>query len=581
MAVDFIHLRDTNMASLADASRAWIALARSLDRGQNEYLTGVMAGVRNAGWSGEAADAAHRQLVATNQLLHLAVVEATSVASILDSAHTMFTGAQRKLLAAVAAANQVGLSVSDTGAVSAPPPATAADRHDPSYAQVMAQNVATAEADIRAALKAANEADGRVRDALGTVLFDSESVFSGGDKHPVVDAAQAAKTAADLAGFAPGGIPPKDIAKDPVAVNKWWKSLTPEQQTLIVNAYPDKIGDLNGIPSAARDQANRVSLDQRILDLQGQDNSGIAPDISKVRDELKNARSLVDVLTSPNANIAGPPLLLHYSLDGQNMKGQAVIALGDPDHAAHNALMVPGSNTDMQGLWSNVREASHLQAQMNAVGGAGGNSTIVWFGYSAPHLPGNGGVDTWGQAATPGAANEGAPKLNAFVDGLRATETVPGTTITAIGHSYGNAVVGAAAVSGGLHVDRIVAVAAPGLMVHQASELPVPVYVLHHDPKDGISTFANESLGYDPNTAAFGAHMVASGGATDHNHYWLPGSQALDNQARIAVGLPPQGSAPYEHAAHGPIDPLAPFRAVIPSDPFDPDWHWTPPLPLP
>ena len=140
-----------------------------------------------------------------NQLLHVFVVEATSIASILDSAHTRFTAAQKQLLAAVSAANQAGLHVSDTGAVSAPP-ATPADRHDPMYAPVMAQNVATAEADIAAALKAANEADGKVSKALGTVSTDSTAAFSGRDIHPVVDAAQAAKTAAELAGFQPGQI---------------------------------------------------------------------------------------------------------------------------------------------------------------------------------------------------------------------------------------------------------------------------------------------------------------------------------------------------------------------------------------
>ncbi|MEU9499712.1 hypothetical protein [Streptomyces sp. NPDC048196] len=69
---------------------------------------------------------------------------------------------------------------------------------------------------------------------------------------------QAARDAArEVAGFShldEDSIPSK---KDPKENAKWWASLSPQEREEYIDAYPDRIGWLDGTPSADRDEATR------------------------------------------------------------------------------------------------------------------------------------------------------------------------------------------------------------------------------------------------------------------------------------------------------------------------------------
>src|SRR5690606_29303411 len=84
----------------------------------------------------------------------------------------------------------------------------------------------------------------------------------------------AAALSAFVPGFDPddptaGYVPESDIPSadtDPAEVNRWWKSLTWDQQQYLIHHYPELIGNLDGIPIMARDQANRAHLAQAMRD---------------------------------------------------------------------------------------------------------------------------------------------------------------------------------------------------------------------------------------------------------------------------------------------------------------------------
>ncbi|GAA5022678.1 hypothetical protein GCM10025734_79180 [Kitasatospora paranensis] len=50
---------------------------------------------------------------------------------------------------------------------------------------------------------------------------------------------------------------------DPRQAAAWWAALTPDQQQSLSALHPEEIGRLDGLPSAVRDRANRLLLEQQ------------------------------------------------------------------------------------------------------------------------------------------------------------------------------------------------------------------------------------------------------------------------------------------------------------------------------
>jgi hypothetical protein len=53
-----------------------------------------------------------------------------------------------------------------------------------------------------------------------------------------------------------------DSGTDPHQVHRWWESLPPEERERLADEQPERIDNLNGIPVAIRDPANRRVMDQ-------------------------------------------------------------------------------------------------------------------------------------------------------------------------------------------------------------------------------------------------------------------------------------------------------------------------------
>jgi hypothetical protein len=270
------------------------------------------------------------------------------------------------------------------------------------------------------------------------------------------------------------------------------------------------------LPTQARDDANRHALRNLIG---GQDN----PDqrLTKLLGQLEDAESH-----------PAPQRLYLLGIDN-HADGRAIVAVGNPDTAAHTAVVVPGVNTELDDMAGQIGRAGNLrQAADDLTPGAGDVAVVAWLGYDTP-------------GANPGAlggghANAGAPLLDRFVDGLRTSHEGERGHLTVVGHSYGSTVVGTASSGGyGFAADDIVVAGSPGMRVDNVSDLNIDARHVWAGAAKGddisgwLSGFAHNT---EPHKEEFGANRFTTD-TTGHSDYWKPNSESLRNQARIVVGM--------------------------------------------
>lgn len=254
---------------------------------------------------------------------------------------------------------------------------------------------------------------------------------------------------------------PKD--KTPAERKAWWESLTQEAREEYLAVFPDRIGNLDGIPSDARDAANRDNLQLLIGKLSAQDDG-------ESRTRLEGLREIDRQLRSVDPRV--PPMYLLGIGDEGN--GRAIVAYGNPDTARNVSAYVPGLGTALDKGFA-VNDLA--RARETAVGAREydpSSASIVWLGYDAPQLSagdiaGNSDVMFADRAVT------GATAYNEFMAGISATNQGEDPHVTAIGHSYGSLTVGQAAQRhGGIPgADDIVLVGSPGTGAKTADELGV------------------------------------------------------------------------------------------------------------
>jgi hypothetical protein len=528
--VTFAQLRDAKLEPLSDAVTAWTQLVKKLETAEDDYRAKVLKPLRDSRWRGKTAMAALQVLIPFTQYFRVSATEASAIASVLHSGHGKFAAAQRKLKNAMESASGLRLNVREDGSIHLPP-------MDAADANRLKAQAGVIHGQLKQAVKEATDADNNISQALGKLGPEILDRPNAG-----LDAAKDAKMAAGLAGFDKNNIPPKGIDSPKEAAN-WWKSLPEEQRHLMMNAYPEKIGWLNGIPSEDRDEANRVSLNNRIAQLEEQ--KGMFNNAE--RKELKTLTALQSQLGRLDA--AGKDAYL-LGIDTKSPDGRAMVAIGNPDHAKHTGVVVPGMTNNLDNFGATVDRADRLSAQANQYA-PGEVSTIAWLGYNAPDQ-----VDGAGNAD----AAKGASALNQAVDGIRQAQSDAGLQnghVTAVGHSYGSVVIGEAAKNGGLHVNDIAVAGSPGMHVNHASDLhvgdrhvwveaargdPVPEAgrSFHGGPGEPLQpTHYNRDGTYTtrivPSDSQFGGNQMKTD-TSGHSGYWHQGSQSLDNQAKVIAG---------------------------------------------
>ncbi|WP_324289897.1 alpha/beta hydrolase [Microbacterium sp. SL75] len=284
----------------------------------------------------------------------------------------------------------------------------------------------------------------------------------------------------------------------PADVASWWSGLDGDQQEALVHAAPAVIGNLGGVAYRARDEANRIVLDQAIADAK-RSPLDKSEQIAALEALKKSAQShtLVSVVLDE------PPL--------------AQVAVGDLDAARNVSFIVPGMNSNVAGdMATYVDAAKQLQyAQRRAGGGELGDyAVIAWLGY---HPPTN---DMPVDVAFNGKAEAGAPALSKDLTSMAAVHEASGipASVSVIAHSYGTNVAALALTDA--HADHVVLLGSAGVdnQVDNVADLNVPpgqVFAsqARHDgwaPVGQITSYVVLDGRVDPTATSFGAREFSS-----------------------------------------------------------------------
>lgn len=322
----------------------------------------------------------------------------------------------------------------------------------------------------------------------------------------------------------------------PSQVNDWWTSLTDAQRQNIINKHPAWIGNLDGIPSNDRYQANliwlpiiKAEIDQKVRDFDQpttRSNNGgggatwTNPEYQALLQRQRDVNSLYNMFLDGDgkpkvlddkgkpAAVDGRTLLV---LDNSGDHFRAAVASGDVDNAAHIVVSTPGmdSTVDNGLAKSNGDPAKYVNGTENIMKESGlgwstaknkGQETVAgvtWLGYDAP---------TAGNVWHSTEAQEGGKKLASFYEGLQ--ETHQGDPhLMAAGHSYGSLVNGYALQnSSSSPVDDFSVWGSPGVGTTDASDL-------HMLPDHMFSTTAGNDViarsGYYGGTTGFDSDFTA------------------------------------------------------------------------
>ncbi|MGW0548993.1 alpha/beta hydrolase [Streptomyces altiplanensis] len=529
MASQFGVLMKQDFSDLEAAADSWRALAKSLETGQVQHRRQVTGPLHASGWEGTDATYGFMMMEDNERKLGNAQSQVSSIATVLKGTCEKMQLAQQNLRKAVREAEADRYAVDDDGWVSDPTDdnMSSAERHDPDYQR---------------SRQARSGPLGEYRARIDQAIADAESASDEGKAllHQIdtfdLDKVYGSKSAQDDAKLVAGsyGIDEKDIPsnKDPRQNAAWWKSLTPEQQQMYMDAYPQKVGWLDGIPSADRDEANRKSIELSLGAYREKEQAGqlgIHDDrqysgLLKLQDELDKA----DGATRPSSQ------LYVLGIDAEKGDGRALVARGNPDTADNTAIQVPGTGNDLTNIDDQLNRADRLQGAAMKADPAASTSVVAWLGYDAPEADGS--------VVTTGRAEDGAQDLRGFTRGLRESHQGEPTHMTVLGHSYGSTMVGAAASGGdGLGADDVVVVGSPGMTVDHASDLNMDaghVWAGYAEDDPVTDEAADLTLGENPAEEEFGGR-VFDVDTEGHSGYWDEGSESLRNQGRIIVGQPP------------------------------------------
>ncbi|HET8960516.1 alpha/beta hydrolase [Nocardioides sp.] len=363
----------------------------------------------------------------------------------------------------------------------------------------------------------------------------------------------------------------------PTEVNAWWDGLSHQQQQAVIAASPGSIGNRDGVPPWARDQANHLALDRDLADWEYLEQRDLLT--SDEERWLENARSARDAVETIEAGLdpvtrEGVTSQL-YAYDPTAFEGDGAVAVaaGNLDTADNVAVVVPGFGTDGESAPYQAARALTLYESSRFLGATETNASMFWIGYDAPdNMPWDEGWDAAG-VVTEDMATRGGERLADTLDGLRSARDGEPAHLTAIGHSYGSTTTGHAAHDQGIPVDDLVLVGSPGAGGGTDTAGDTGVATDHvwagANSRDPIANLGNHGwvhgetafgagLGDDPAEDDFGAHRFRAESTTraddaigldafdDHSKYFDHDTEALYNISQIVNG----NYDAVEHADH-------------------------------
>lgn len=505
-------------------------LAGELDRIEGDIRRATTFG---GTWTGDAADAAARPIRMLADTVDIQVDSYRKVSACAAVVVPRLRALHAELEAAHTRADEHGLIIGADGAVTGSPGRAGAEFESARSALRMR---------LDTLLRCAQELDREAASMLARALPD-ESCSS---------ATQFVSSSTRFPELGPIPGP----GSDPGAVAAWWSSLDPFDRTVLLTEYPERVGGLDGVPSEARDLANRALLGierERLTgvalllqeELEGNMFGGL---ISNADAGLAQTLNKLGALDEIDRTLVLDDRRL-LALDMTGREAMAVVAVGDVDTADHIAVFTPGAGSTVQGnLHGYDQQVSALrdeaQRELGRVDrGSETVAAVTWMNYQAPHFG-------WGLAFTERSpvsdlsATLAAPRLTTFLDGLDASRPDSPPHVTVVGHSYG-ALVASLALQQGADADKAVFVGAPGLGTSDVGTLgmaPGSMYLIEADEDliadtgifggdpsrlpglTRLSSDAGEDLSGDLRTGSVG-----------HSSYLVPGSMSTYNIAVVVA----------------------------------------------
>ncbi|MFD8865535.1 alpha/beta hydrolase [Streptomyces sp. NPDC059590] len=600
--MDYSTLKSLKPSEFEDAAGGYRTLGEMASQAKDDIEQQVTAGMRKS-LEGKAVDEAVRKLrkLATN--FHYAQVECALITTALNSLAYELRAAKNKLDAAVEDAAAAQFTVGSDGSVSYPsagdkvdgkvpeggtvkgiarkstgnPIDPAGDANDTAKAlERQASNLhdnpnyapASAIADrIAQAVHQATRADEKWAPELRKLKADDDLVVAAEDwadaKRDMGGVRRSAKEYLDAI-----KAPWKD--SNPEENATWWKSLSKNEQDAILALDPAGLGKRDGLPAAVRDEANRTVLAETRAELnlkldelgknepakyeqkwnnitqlpvQGEKQVTLAwqawdRERTRIKESLKGMDAIQRRFDRTGEDGLPEAYLLGFSAEG---RGRAIVANGNPDDADHIAVYTPGTESSLSNSKGDINRGVNLWKTSQRLTDQE-VSTVTWIGYDAPPKLSDATQDKY--------ADDAVGAYGQFIDGLNAAnKSGSDAHITAIAHSYGTTVIGAAAEDGDLGVDDIVFAGSPGARVDNAADLDVGkghVWNEHAKGDDSVNGFGRFFHGggvssVDPTDPIFGANQMATD-TEGHSGYWdydddknVP-SLSIENQGRVIVG---------------------------------------------
>jgi hypothetical protein len=165
----------------------------------------------------------------------------------------------------------------------------------------------------------------------------------------------------------------------------WWQSLPAKERWMVIEFHPEWIGNLDGIPASARDQANRSrllseekALRQELAQLQDilDDQTSKAADVqhallraTEIDEKLEALDRIEETLKHP-----GGRQLLILDISGENPR--AAVASGDVDTAKNVVTFTGGFGSTVSGDYK-MNELRERADRLSLQYGDGGKTTAI------------------------------------------------------------------------------------------------------------------------------------------------------------------------------------------------------------
>jgi hypothetical protein len=412
--------------SLRAAADAWDAASTDIAREFDVIVQGVQAS--EDFWLGDSADAARtRTYDAVGDADQLArALVAASVAARVGA--DRIAAAKHDVVSLVQAMRELNFGVADDGTVTPPelPPSP------------FMSNIALAPHLTRKAAERTTEEIRQKLDALGAADADAARQIEAAFRDvvsPVTHAASNVVPPADWPTTSQGGIAAQ-IA-----------GLSDAQRKQLIRDYPQYVGNTDGVPWDMRIAANRVNIEQAIVDERRNLAQASGNDREAIQQRITFYEGLLKRVPDPTGR-RGPVDRQVLAFDPQ--RASFIELIGDLDTAKGVGVLIPGMNTTILGSAENTKTATQFVNESR-----GDLAMITFLGGPFPQ-----GLK---EAADSRSALDMAPRLVAFSQDVDRVVDATGRYIpvTYLGHSYGGSILGTAEASG-LTADRIVFVEAAG-----------------------------------------------------------------------------------------------------------------------